>query len=182
MSKPTEEIEWAEGASAEVEEPDALRPGGFPFGFVPAAQQINWMWRTVGRWVKWAENKIDTLDITTTELSKVTPKAWLKVNRASVGGGGQIAASHNIGGVNIIRDGSYEIIITGTPPSGLSKDVLPQLTIGPEYEGEGRFFGKIVDIQIVGPNTIIYVITENVDDAPQDAAFCGYTLLVFFGD
>lgn len=56
MSRPTEEIEWAEGASAQVDEPDALRPSGFPFGFVPAAQQINWMWRTVGRWVKWLKS------------------------------------------------------------------------------------------------------------------------------
>ncbi|RAL23042.1 hypothetical protein DL240_09150 [Lujinxingia litoralis] len=59
MNRPTEEIEWAEDPGAEVDEPDALRPSGFPFGFVPAAQQINWMWRTVGRWVKWLANKSD---------------------------------------------------------------------------------------------------------------------------
>ncbi len=59
MSKPTEIVDWAEGAGAQTSEPVNERAGGFPFRYVPPAEQVNWMWRAVGRWINWLQNKAD---------------------------------------------------------------------------------------------------------------------------
>lgn len=59
MSRPDENVDWAEGTGAQVSEPANERAGGFPFRYVPPAEQINWMWRAVGRWVRWLRDKSD---------------------------------------------------------------------------------------------------------------------------
>ncbi len=59
MSRPDENVDWAEGAGAQVSEPANERAGGFPFRYVPPAEQINWMWRAVGRWIRWLHLKLN---------------------------------------------------------------------------------------------------------------------------
>lgn len=57
MSRPDEIVDWAEGTGAQTSEPANERAGGFPFRYRPPAEQINWMWRTVGRWIRWLDTK-----------------------------------------------------------------------------------------------------------------------------
>lgn len=59
MSRPTEDMSWAEDSDALTEEPAALRARGWPFGFVPPADILNWLGRGVGRWIAWLESKAD---------------------------------------------------------------------------------------------------------------------------
>lgn len=57
MSRPDEIVDWAEDSSAQTSEPSNERAGGFPFRYTPPAEQINWMWRAVGRWIRWLDTK-----------------------------------------------------------------------------------------------------------------------------
>ncbi len=60
MSRPNEIVEWAEDSSAQTSEPTNERAGGFPFRYTPPAEQINWMWRAVGRWITWLHLQVRT--------------------------------------------------------------------------------------------------------------------------
>lgn len=55
-NKPNENPEWAEGDQAEVAEPSNERDNGWPFGYVPGADQKNWLQRMVGRWLLWLDH------------------------------------------------------------------------------------------------------------------------------
>lgn len=57
--RPDEDVQWAEAPGADVQEPAALRPQGWPYGFVPPSAAFNWLQRSVGRWIQWLEAKVD---------------------------------------------------------------------------------------------------------------------------
>lgn len=60
ITKPDEEYRWAEGDQAQVSEPENERDSGWPFGFTPPSEQMNWLQRMVGRWIEWFEHFTET--------------------------------------------------------------------------------------------------------------------------
>lgn len=62
MQKPNEDMDWAEAPGAQTSEPVNERAAGFPYRYVLPSEQINWLWRAVGRWIAWLAFQLRTFD------------------------------------------------------------------------------------------------------------------------
>ena len=51
IERPEDDVSWAEDPQAKTSEPVGERGRGWPFQYVPPAEQKNWLQRGVGRWI-----------------------------------------------------------------------------------------------------------------------------------
>ena len=51
VDRPVEIVSWAEDPASLINEPENERTRGWPFGYLPPADQKNWLQRAVGRWI-----------------------------------------------------------------------------------------------------------------------------------
>ena len=51
VDRPDDIVKWAEDPASLISEPENERTRGWPFGYLPPADQKNWLQRAVGRWI-----------------------------------------------------------------------------------------------------------------------------------
>ena len=62
VDRPDEDVTWAEDPASLVSEPENERQRGWPFGYLPPADQKNWLQRAVGRWIEHLAGSGGTFD------------------------------------------------------------------------------------------------------------------------
>jgi len=125
--KPTDDVEWAEGGGALVDEPDDFRASGWPFGVVPPANHANWLQRSAGRWIKWLASKVDEH----VHDGGTEPESVAKVDltdHVDYGDFGEIEVTqdnNNLGARAVVHEITHRFI--GSEPSGVARFITDQL-------------------------------------------------------
>jgi hypothetical protein len=107
MSKPTEDLEWAESGS-NVLEPSSLRPNGWPIGSPLASNHLNWLTRAMGRTASWVRDKFNTGgDLS---LGALYGSIKLVADPPNLGAGDRHIFEHEATGTNVVSQFQADVL------------------------------------------------------------------------
>ena len=125
VDRPDEIVSWAEDPASLINEPENERKRGWPFGYLPPADQKNWLQRAVGRWIDYLAHGGSFREVyDLIDALETGDTSTLAVDQAPVGDlYGAIESSDDILAIDVDGKRVYWIDDTGTLHSALVEDI-----------------------------------------------------------